>query len=662
MSSSDTGARAAARPYPRYLRYLPYLLIGVATLLLFLWLDQRPAARVGDGSEYYAMFVSWSESLRPWTTAASNAAYDAMMKTNEVSGLVERKWFDISFPALRVGDTTDFNHFWFYSLLAVICQKAALLVGIHLSVDASFLALHGLLLGGATALAYRHYGWRGAGIIVLMVVGSPVLWFLDKVHTEAYTVCVLLIGMMQMHRARYASASLMFAMAATQNPSFALIAGVPWAYRVVLQWGQRYSVAEALLMLASAALVLLHPAYYEMRYGVITPQLLAGGAALGLNLSSFYIWVFDPDLGLLPNWPLGIAAVLLGLVMWYRRRRQPGRDGSKWHEVLFYVVFLLVNFYAHGSTGNINSGATPGLARYALWYLPLLFPLLLWISAQWHWKSASGYALALAVLALTVLTVERYQPRGPELYDQPSTLSYLVQEKLPGLYNPPPELFMERFSGGGERRSFDVIVGPDCSKMLMMSFVQTPGVSSPDYCLFDKPKLAAFRAAIVARNELGAYRYVRLTPEQQRGMLMTVNAEPYRVGKDDTGRFILDAGWDSPEPWGVWSVAPVATLNIPCNDVQFFKAAEPFMLSLVLQPFGDPHVVISDDSGVLYKGPLPQGGPPLKVKVPGSNCHEGKSRVHVQVPKLVSPAELGMSTDARKLGVALHGFQVSKAQ
>lgn len=658
MSSSDTGVRAPARPYPRW---LPYLLIGVATLLLFLWLGQRPPARVGDGSEYYAMFVSWSESLRPWTTAASTAAYDAMIKTGEVSGLVERKWFDISFSALRVGDTTDFNHFWFYSLLAVVCQKAALLIGVHLSVDASFLALHGLLLGDATALAYRHYGWRGACIVVLMVVGSPALWFLDKVHTEAYTVCVLLLGMIQMHRARYASASLLFAMAATQNPSFALIAGVPWAYRVALQWGQRYSVAEALMMLASGALVLLHPAYYEMRYGVITPQLLAGGAALGINLSSFYIWVFDPDLGLLPNWPLGFAAVLLGMVLWYRQRRKPGRDGSQWHETLFYVVFLLVNFYAHGSTGNINSGATPGLARYALWYLPLAFPLLMWISAQWPWKSPRGYALALAVLALTVPTVDRYEPRGPELYEQPSSMSYFVQSMLPRLYNPPPELFMERFSGGGERRSFDVIVGPDCRKVLMMSFVQTPGVSAPDNCLYDKPKLAALRASLVAQNQLGAYRYVRLTREQQREMLMTVTAAPYRVGKDDAGHFILGAGWDSPEPWGVWSVAPVATLNIPCNDVQFFKANEPFELAMTLQLFVDQKITVRDDDQVLWQGPLPQGGG-LRVKVPGSNCHDGKSRVHVALEKLKSPADIGLSTDGRKLGVALHGFQLFKAQ
>jgi hypothetical protein len=162
-----------------------------------------------------------------------------------------------------------------------------MLVGIKLSIHASFLALHAVLIGGTIGAAYHYYRLRGAAVMLLLIFGSPLLWYLDKVHTEPFTLCLLFVGMMQMHRQRYAAASWLFALVSTQNPSFALIAGIPWAYRVLLQWRQRYTASELVLLALAAVTVLLHPAYYEMRYGVVTPQLLAGGAALGSNLSSF---------------------------------------------------------------------------------------------------------------------------------------------------------------------------------------------------------------------------------------------------------------------------------------------------------------------------------------------------------------------------------------
>ena len=300
-------------------RGLPYLLIGLACALVFMLMARLPALRVGDGSEYYAMFYAWSEAWRPWTTAASHSAYDALLQSGTVEGLVPRDWFDQYFGALRIGATTDFNHFWFYSLLAALCQKLMLVVGVRLSPHASFMLLHALLVAVTLGVAWRHDRWRGVAVIVMLIVGSPIVWYLNKVHTEVFTVCLLLLAMLAMHRARYAAASLLLALVSTQNPSFALIAGIPWAYRVLLQWRQRYSGAELLMLAGAAVGVLVHPAYYYWRYHVATPQLLAGGADLGGNLSTFYIWIIDPDLGLLPNWPLGTVALLLGAVLWLRQ-------------------------------------------------------------------------------------------------------------------------------------------------------------------------------------------------------------------------------------------------------------------------------------------------------------------------------------------------------
>lgn len=638
-------------------RALPYLLIAVATIMLFCWLGKKPGERVGDGSEYYAMFYAWDEGQRPWMDTAANAAYDKLQSGTEVVGLVTRPWFYEAFSELRVGATTDFNHFWFYSLLALLCQKLLMLIGIKLSIHASFLALHAVLIGGTIAAAYHYYRLRGAAVMLLLIFGSPLLWYLDKVHTEPFTLCLLFVGMMQMHRQRYAAASWLFALVSTQNPSFALIAGIPWAYRVLLQWRQRYTATELVLLALAAVTVLLHPAYYEMRYGVVTPQLLAGGAALGSNLSSFYVWIIDPDLGLLPNWPLGSAALLAGAALWFWRRRSPQHEGSAWHEVAFLVAYVLINFYAQSSTSNLNSGATPGLARYALWYMPLAFPLLLWIGEQCPWGTWRGYAAALITLGLLGQAVLRYDPRTPEQYVTPSRLSYLIQSRLPTLYNPAPEIFMERFSGHGEERAYDLIVGPDCRKTLLINNVRTPGAMAPNQCLFDNDKLSAYRRAIQA-SVPRPYGYVYLSDAQAMAMLLSVSPEPYKLGLQDKGGFALGQGWGQQEPWGVWSVGPRAELNFPCSGQQFYRVDQPIGVALKMEPYGQQQVTIRAGQEVVWQGPVIAGGKEVRFSIPPANCRAGLSKVVLEISNPTRPSDDGKSRDNRPLGVSLFGMQV----
>jgi hypothetical protein len=82
---------------------------------------------------------------------------------------------------------------------------------------------------------------------------------------------------------------------------------------------------------------------------------LAGGASLGSNLSTFYIWILDPDLGLLPNWPIGVLFILTAALLTKWGRDSTGEGGDK-PFYLFLTAFFVINFYAHSSTLNLNSG------------------------------------------------------------------------------------------------------------------------------------------------------------------------------------------------------------------------------------------------------------------------------------------------------------------
>lgn len=635
---------------------LPYLLIALLLLPGFLWMGTLPDVRVGDGSEYYAMFYAWSAGHRPWLTPEAQAAYQHLFDSGHVTGLVSYDWFHATFPALQLGSTADLNHFWFYSALAALCQASAAVFHVTLGIQGSFLMLHWLLLSATGMLAYRLYGWRGVGVIAAMTLASPVLWFVNKAHTELFTVCLLLSAMMLLNLRRYVPAALLLALASTQNPSFALIAVIPLGYRVLLGYRERYTLAEVAMLVGTVLAVLLHPAYYFMRYGVVTPQLLAGGAKMGQELSSFYIWLIDPDLGLLTNWPLGLAALLLAAGLWLFRRPLVRPD---WTVALFATLYLLINFYAHSSTTTINSGGTPGLARYALWYLPLGFALMYRLALNYPWRSLAGYLLLPVVLGLSAATAWRYDPRGHESYVTPSDLSFLVQSHLAWLYNPPAQVFMERYSGLGEETAVNVTVGPDCRKLLLVPVIPKRGIATPSKCLFDPIKLDTFERQLAPG--LPPSSYLRLSKAQAMTFLLTVHAGLYQVSDGSAGSFVLAEGWNHPEDWGVWSKGKLATLMIPCNSQQFFKPDEAFHMALKLQPFGQQTLTVRAQDTVLWHGALVQGGPDVHFNVPAQNCKDGASRIALDISNPTSPQQLGMSPDTRMLGVALRGFELGRA-
>lgn len=477
------------------LRHAQLALIALALIAAFVWLAGFAPRRVGDGSEYYGLYLAWEHSLRPWMTEAAYSAYSALYSRHEIIDLVTRDYLASAFPALRVGDTADFNHFWLYSMLARAMGWSLETVGLPVRIHTAFVALHGLMLFATIALAHRYYGLRGVAVIAFMTCASPMLWFANKVHTEFFTYCLTLSAVICVLVGRRVSAAVLLGLCATQNPSFAIVAAALVADRL-RDFRQRPSAAELAGIAAAGLLSVMHPLYYLYRVHVVTPQLLAGGAALGTNLWISHIWFIDPDVGLLPHWPLGTMAIVLGI--WASARRPRGEEGlpryglSWW---LFCAVYLASCLYAHASTINLNSGATPGPARYAIWYMALAFPLVLeaagWLRVNYR---------RMAIAGVIILAVQPYnwrvnKPQRPESFSGPTGLSSLIQTHLPGLYDPPGEIFVERYSGFGEAaegKLLQGVLGPDCRKLLVIPNANRGGGAAPQACGIDPQLLDAY--------------------------------------------------------------------------------------------------------------------------------------------------------------------------
>lgn len=631
-------------------RDVDYFLLasGLCFILVFmLWL---PPQRVGDGSEYYAMYLAWKETLRPFMTEKSFQAYADCMASGQVPGLVSRAQLEGHFPALRLGTTADFNHFWLFSFLAFVIGRIAALLHIGIQMHTGFVLLHFLLLATVILIAHRFYRWIGVVTVLVLTFGSPIFWFIDKVHTEFFTYCLVLSSIILLTQRQFIVAALFQALASTQNPSFAIIAAFCLLLGLVSEPRRLYGKLDVILIGCTGLLILLHPAYYFFRFGVPTPQLLAGGASLGGNLSTFYIWLFDPDVGLLPNWPIGALGLLMAFVLALLPVTRPVWSRQAGYVAAFLVFYLLVNLYAHSSTTNINSGATPGLSRYALWYLPLAFPIFIYVTSATWYRPAVALPMALLLSGLGLFSMYQNVPIRRESYTTPAPLSLFIQSRLPWLYNPPDEVFAERYTPFGEGvhlRKLLAIVGPDCRKMLVIPASDRQSVYAPPECF-----MTAELQDIAARYRQSMRRigYVTLTNAEfaaARGSLEV--GRRYRVGADRPGNFVLRTGWSGLEPWGVWSNGSPAVLAMPCDDGRTIKS-----VVLEFRVFERQSIAVKGlDGRMLWQGAVEGAEASLEFPFDQMQCRSGQALVSIDISNPTSPSERGMSNDRRKLGIGL---------
>jgi hypothetical protein len=363
----------------------------------------------------------------------------------------------------------DCPHFWFYPALAV--PGVLLSRAMHVHPNFGFVLLNLALLLTALWVVSGRLDWPAT----LLLFAGPILWWIDKAHTEVFTFALLAIGLALVNQPWWSM--LAFAAASTQNLPIAV--GVPLvglaalAMRPDLWRDDRLWLGIA----ASVALAALHPLYYLARLGVADPQTLVGGTHFHLpRLIELRAFVSDPNLGILPNFP-ALGPVLLGaLAMLAVTRSRALLQPPVMLTLLLAVTFLL----CFAQTSNFNSGATPGPARYGLWLIPLAIPLLDEAGRagpRW-WRAA----LAPVAVVSCVWMVFAYRPGLPESYLQPTRLAAFLWNRYPSLDNPLPEVFFERLTGR-ETFSFSAPVSPaataSCSKVLLVAGHGPPTCAVP---------------------------------------------------------------------------------------------------------------------------------------------------------------------------------------
>ena len=617
-----------------------------------------PHMRVGDGSEYYALYLSWIATARPYLSPALASTYGEMLASKQIIGLhVPFDAFAKAFPHLLVGSTQDVNHFWFYSGLAALIGIVTPFGSLTDPTNA-FIALHVLLALAATTIAFYLFRWAGLIAVTLILVASPAIWFANKVHTEYFTITLTSIAVLSLLGRRFTWSVLALALAATQNPSFAVgavIIGLLW----LTDSAQRPTKLDAALVGLASVTAILHPLYYFSRYGGFTPQLFGSGATTDLSsVRHFYIWLLDLDVGLLPNWPLGILLLLLGLHAIPRFRFEGG-----WRAIVALVTLFVIDLAANSMTVNLNSGATVDVARYGTWYLCFFLPFAItWLRTENESAAASRFRpLQFALVgALATISIFAYRPWLSQRHTKPTSVSLWVQTHAPWLYSPPGEIFYERY-GGAEGPQIAAVVGPDCRKIVFTTQLSAAGEVRSKYCnekFWDRKGLTRILERKRSATD-GFWSVVRINEVEAKSAQIRLHPGD-RIEPKDMTKF-LSRGWSPPEQWGAWTVDRDARLSLPVYTEEFPSGACVELRVVGFAPDKPREVTLSAWGVQPLTLWLDQQPKTLTIEVPPGTLDAVKPlklRFHILNP--ISPNSLGLSQDIRSLGLGLISVQIEK--
>jgi hypothetical protein len=394
--------------------------------------------RVGDGGEYFAMTMRLASLQPPAVTREELAGLRA-----EIAKLGQG--FDsalLEYPNLVGRDgRQDFLHFFLYPLFVAPMWRVAALFGWH--PNWAFTVTNVGLLGLAAFLVLRRVPaavWLGAFL-------SPIVWWIDKAHTEAFLFAAVAVAAATFDR-NPTIALIAYALAGAQNvavgmtyPVFALLlwysarreaAGAAAPSRA-MTW--RVAIPAA----AGAALVLSPLVYSWIRLGRVSPMAEYAEAALP-TLGGLAGFVFEPNIGLLPSAPafglVGLAVLWLLLpTRWRGVARGPT---TLWWWPLMIQLMLLVIW---SQNPNANHGGTPGVNRWVLTLLALGLPL---AAAGWLSIGLSARTtVSLLAIAAAIWSVSSHLPSRPENYLQPTRLARWMWQSG-WLQLTPAEVFAER--------------------------------------------------------------------------------------------------------------------------------------------------------------------------------------------------------------------------
>ncbi|MEJ7763950.1 MAG: hypothetical protein WKF86_00475 [Acidimicrobiales bacterium] len=442
------------------------ILVAFVVLVSCLLVRQSEPYVMGDGGEYIAMAWQMSHGRPPSLTVEDTEGFARHINSQPTQTYLlrgEEGCCIYRLAQLESGGRYDFAHFWLYPLLAAPFVLVTRLIGF--ADTYAFFGLHLLLMVAVAVTVSRRAGpWATAAVLI-----SPLVFWLDKPHTEILVFAAIALAMCW-REDRPELGTVVLAVAASQNLALAPLLPL-YALSVLSSrgWGWLRPRTLAALGLA-AAIVAVHPIYYLLRLGAIDPQSLLGDQQFRIpSPTKLLTPLVDPYLGMLVWWPALFVLVALAGASGFHWARQEGWRPSVRPVLPGVILGLMALSVLFGAAQNLNSnhGATFSMSRYATWLAPLAVPALIWLrrwSGPLDRTVVAGVALASMAFSLIVANPSKRE----NLIFQPSYASAFAFRYFPTLYDPLPEVFIEREAAiaTDDKRGAPAATS-DCAKVLV---------------------------------------------------------------------------------------------------------------------------------------------------------------------------------------------------
>jgi hypothetical protein len=385
--------------------------------------------RVGDGGEYFVMTMRLAAGQAPSVAPEElDAARGALQRLGSgfESALIE-------YPTLVARDgRQEFLHYFLYSLIVAPMMPVTRALGLH--PNWAFTLTNTWLLGAAVFVAIR----RAPLAACLTAFLSPIVWWVDKAHSEAFLFAALAIAVVWWDR-HPAAALLAYALAGAQNVAL----GMTYPIFAVLVWAatrQKMFGRAATTAAGAGALLVISPLLYNrVRLGRWSPMAEYATTAVP-SFSGLAAFVLEPNIGILPNAPAFAFVLLAGTqLLWQSARRALPANLTLlcWWPVVIQIILLII----WSQNPNANHGGTPGMNRWVLSLIVLGMPILAAAA------STAGQRTRMSVTALIAAcgawSVASHLPARPENYLQPTRLASWIWDRG-WLQVTPAEVFAER--------------------------------------------------------------------------------------------------------------------------------------------------------------------------------------------------------------------------
>jgi hypothetical protein len=404
---------------------------------------------VGDGGEYVVMAMNLAHFDRP-----AIGQRDVRRIQPEIAKFdPDLANWDIRASGITGSDgRRDFVHFWFYSLLAV--PPLWITQAIDVTPVAAFTVLNLAVWGLAFWFVLPKIGPAAS----ILLFGGPIVWWLDKPHTEPFTFGLIALALVLM-RERPSWALIAAGVAATQNPPIAALVGLIAVAHLV---ADRQALKERRFLVSAGiafALAALQPVYTYIRHGSASLLLIANPARRP-TLAEIMAVPLDPSVGLLSNFPIfAVVVIAAGALVFVRRWRELLES-----DVIVATLAGLAFLVSFAQATNVHHGATPSMSRYAIWLVPLAIPILTRANrlGGGAWRSF----LWCAALVSALICIRVFHPAVPPNSREPTLAAGYIWTKHPGWNNPLPEIFAETMLRREER--LVPVATPDCEKVLLV--------------------------------------------------------------------------------------------------------------------------------------------------------------------------------------------------